>query len=101
MSQIYYIDTVGNKYKPQLIIFMQVRQIKNFVETNLRLYLDFGSSKENSLVGFLNVPIDIVKSELTLWPGIIKWDLCDELNKSGLSSNLLIHLFQRLTELMK
>ena len=67
-----------------------------FVETNLRLYLDFGSSKENSLVGF-----DIVKSELTLWPGIIKWDLCDELNKSGLSSNLLIHLFYRLTELMK
>ena len=42
-----------------------------------------------------------MKSELTLWPGIIKWDLCDELNKSGLSSNLLIHLFQRLTELMK
>ena len=49
----------------------------------------------------LKVPIDIVKSELTLWPGIIKWDLCDELNKFGLSSNLLIHLFQRLTELMK
>ena len=52
MSHILYIDTVGNKYKPQLIIFMQVRQINFFVETNLRLYLDFGSSKENSLVGF-------------------------------------------------
>ena len=74
---------MGNKYRPQLIIFMQVRQIKFFVETNLRLNLDFGFK---FLSRFLKVPIDIVRSELTLWPGIIKWDLCDELNKSGLSS---------------
>ena len=33
--------------------------------------------------------------------GIIKWDLWDKLNKSALSSNLLIHLFQRIIELTK
>ena len=63
---------MGNKYKPQQIIVIQVWQIKNFVETNLKLYLDFGR--------FLKVPIGIVMSELTLWPGIIKWDLRNELN---------------------
>ena len=30
--------------------------------------------------------------------GIIKWDLCDKLSEYGLSSNLLIHLFQRIIE---
>ena len=63
---------MGNKYKPQQIIVIQVWQIKFFVETNLKLYLDFGR--------FLKVPIGIVMSELTLWPGIIKWDLRNELN---------------------
>ena len=61
---------------------MRVRQINIFVETNLKLYLDFGFSEGSSL-------------------GIIKWDLCDKLNESGLSSNLLLHLFQKIIELTK
>ena len=60
------------------------------VETNLKSYLHFSSHWYQS-----------GQTELTLWPGIMKWDLRDELSKSGLSSNLLIHLFQRLIELMK
>ena len=45
-----------------------------------------GSASYNSrrLFGsFLKVPIGIVRSELTLWPRIIKWDLCNELNNLG------------------